>query len=450
MKFKKIYIVDTNIILNDASNIIKLSQQNENLIVIPETVINELDAKKTMRSDEDPNISWQAREFSRMLVDGTSKKTKMLKKSFETEYTLKTGEKVLIVGLHKYKTKGLDSKVINDRKIIQVAKLVSKKNPNSKFISLDMMCRIYASIDGVESEVLDLGGVELKHEFVKTLSVSVDINDGEYIKNIDPDYIHENYNYIFLNGEQETVAYIKDGIINIVNKTELLKSDIKPKNNEQALVLTAMQDTDLDLVLVEAPAGSGKTLLALHSGIKLVKTKKYDKIVYIRNSINSTDKGEDVGFLAGNKEKFDVYNHPLFDTLDFLVRNKNKHQKKELTEIEISKKIEQMQSDYNITAVWPGSIRGRTISNAYVIIDEVQNFSRKTLQTTLSRFDDDCKVVCIGSNRQIDNMYVTKYTNGLSLLLASAKKPQSIKLFATELHKIFRGRITEWTEAVFS
>ena len=101
--------------------------------------------------------------------------------------------------------------------------------------------------------------------------------------------------------------------------------------------------------------------------------------------------------------------------------------------------------------MWVGAIRGRTISNAFVIVDEVQNCSKSTLLTILSRIDNDSKVVCIGSNRQIDHPYINKYTNGLSVLLKAARedKNNGVNIFATSLSKVVRGKITEWAEKIF-
>jgi len=117
----------------------------------------------------------------------------------------------------------------------------------------------------------------------------------------------------------------------------------------------------------------------------------------------------------------------------------------------VDAKIEELKEKYRIDTMWIGAIRGRTISNAFVIVDEVQNFSRKSLQTVLSRLDDQCKVVCIGSNRQIDNQWVNQYTNGLSVLLdvTDSEHPE-VNMFATKLDRVVRGRITEWTERIFT
>lgn len=100
--------------------------------------------------------------------------------------------------------------------------------------------------------------------------------------------------------------------------------------------------------------------------------------------------------------------------------------------------------------MWNGAIRGRTLSRAYVIIDEVQNFSKKSLQTVITRLDKECKLVLIGSNRQIDNPYITKFTNGLSVVMDSMTKDNNeVVLFGTELTTVVRGKITEYAERIF-
>jgi PhoH-like ATPase len=200
---------------------------------------------------------------------------------------------------------------------------------------------------------------------------------------------------------------------------------------------------------------SGKTLLTLSSAISLVKRKEYSRIVYIRNSIESLDKGEEVGFLSGNSEKFAIYNHPLYDSLDFILREKsrvsnsnrkgvNKESEAKISEERMGEIIEQ----YGIETMWVGELRGRTIHDAFVIIDEAQNISDKTMKTILTRVADDCKVVIIGSLRQIDNIYLNKHTSSLTRLLSKMdKKFDTVNVYAVELNKVVRGKITEWAES---
>jgi PhoH-like ATPase len=157
--------------------------------------------------------------------------------------------------------------------------------------------------------------------------------------------------------------------------------------------------------------------------------------------------------------KFKIYNHPLYDTLRYIARvaltksnsNKSKANKSEVTDELIESLVAEYTSQFNIQTMWVGEMRGRTLSNAYVIVDEYQNCSSSTGQLILSRLDKDCKVVCIGSNRQIDNIYTNKYINALSGLLKAAQdSDHSINLFACELTKVLRGPLVEFAEKIYS
>ena len=123
------------------------------------------------------------------------------------------------------------------------------------------------------------------------------------------------------------------------------------------------------------------------------------------------------------------------DSLDYIIRSeyKRKRNKKnpdaqisELDDSEVTARIEQMISNYGIETMWVGEMRGRTLSNSFIIIDEAQNMSNKTMQMVLSRIDSSCKVVILGSNKQIDNFYVNKYTNALTTLLKSTKNEDNL------------------------
>ncbi len=85
-----------------------------------------------------------------------------------------------------------------------------------------------------------------------------------------------------------------------------------------------------------------------------------------------------------------------------------------------------------------------------ILSKNCQNLSEKSLKLVLSRIDKTCKVIIIGSNAQIDNIYVNKYNNGLSKVLKTAYfKHDEVNLFACKLNKVYRGPITEWAERIF-
>ena len=456
MSFEKIYILDTNIILEDANQLITIGQGGKNLIILPETVIDELDAKKSGFNE----INFQAREFGRILSEAEVIKTRKAgSKKDVTVMSLKVKDNFIdIISIKDYELQGVDPSVINDRKIIKVAEFATTfyKMPGATvLLSNDIMCRTRAVSLNVQAEGLTRNKESLKNEFIKVLHLdeidSLRMQDSP-IENYDNKYEPQNYCYHFIADDgHERIGYIVDGLINFIDDEDFHGLAVKPLNLGQRFAVAGMQDDRIDVCVIEALAGSGKTLLALAAGMKMVRQNKYDKIIYIRNSVESVDKAEEVGFLPGLEEKFKIYNYPLYDTLEFIAQKElRKGNDGTLSQQSIEDKVQSLVQQYNIETMWNGSIRGRTISRAFVIVDEVQNFAKTSLQTVLTRMDKESKVVCIGSNRQIDHPYINKYTNGLSTLIKAAKEEnEEINIFGTELNKVVRGKITEWTERIF-
>ena len=474
--FEKIYALDTNIILNDASNLFNISQDGRNLIVLPETVLDELDNKKE-GFDE---INFQAREFARILSGAEITDQRSIPVVGKTSVFYITRMKidhvfVDIIGLNNYDDINESERSIrNDRKILKVVKgsIDDIYHSSITFLTLDAMCRIRATSMNINSELMLNGGDSYESEFIKTIQldgqyITSDLINGCNVFDVNPDHKPENYCYRFLGSNNEKLlAVVQNDRLVPINEASLNKSLIKPRNEEQKFALTGMCDDFYKVVLIEALAGSGKTLLAISAGLKAIKEGKYEKLIYIRNSIESTDRGEEVGFLSGNEAKFEIYNHPLYDTLDFIARTEFKRSQSNKTpaarcaggnseisraEIENAVKeiVEKLIRQYNIETIWNGAIRGRTLANAFVIVDEVQNFSKKSLKTVLTRLDSTCKVVCIGSNRQIDNTFINKYTNGLNYMLKAAKEEhEEVKMFVTSLNKVERGAITAFAERI--
>ncbi len=467
MTFDKYYILDTNILLEDASNIYKLSQDGKNLIILAETVLDEIDTKKS-GFDE---INFQAREFARILENSTIlnsiKKDNYKIIRLKIENNKNTIIDIISKDEYDVNTKNVSLNIINDRKILEIATFANTYYKHQvEFLSLDIMARTRAiSLDiktdalvGKDKDVLDL-------DFIKEIEIKFEEQeflDNQLIEKIDTDYKPYNFSYCFKikSSDQVILANIQNKRIKLLDEDEIRDQIITPLNKEQLFFSDAILNHFYNVLVVEAKAGSGKTLLALSGALKLVRQKHFQKIIYIRNSIESLDKGEDVGYLPGLEEKFKIYNHPLMDSLDYIIRSeyKRKRNKKnpeaqisELDDTEVTARIEQMISNYGIETMWVGEMRGRTLSNSFIIIDEAQNMSNKTMQMVLSRIDSSCKVVILGSNKQIDNFYVNKYTNALTTLLKSTKSEDNlVNIFAIKLQKVLRGPITEWAEQIFS
>ncbi len=466
MSFDKYYVLDTNILLEDATNIFKLSQDSKNLIILPETVLDEIDSKKS-GFDE---INFQAREFARILENSVIKSSlnKENYKIIRLEIKAVQNAVIDIISKDEYhiNTKNVSLNIINDRKILEIASFSKKYYEKQiEFLSLDIMARTRAvSLDIKTQSLLGSNKDDFKYEFIK--DIEINFNDLEDFNNkeislFDKEHKPYNYSYCFKvkDSDQVVLANIQNKRIKVLDETEIRNQIITPLNKEQLFFSNAIISHIYNVLIVEAKAGSGKTLLALSGALKLVRQKKYQKIIYIRNSVESLDKGEDIGYLPGFEEKFKIYNHPLMDSLEYIIRSeyKKRNSKKniehmsELDDSEVSTRVEQMIQNYSIETMWVGEMRGRTISNSFIIIDEAQNMSNKTMQMVLSRIDNTSKVVILGSNKQIDNFYVNKYTNSLTTLLKSTKTENSlVNTFAIKLQKVLRGPITEWAELIFS
>ena len=464
--FDKYYVLDTNILLEDATNIYKLSQDGKNLIILAETVLDEIDTKKS-GFDE---INFQAREFARILED--SNIISSTKKDLYKIIRLKINNKDTVIDIiskdeYEINGKNVSLNIINDRKILEISTFANTYYKHKvEFISLDIMARTRAisldiktnSLLGKDKDIFDL-------DFIKYIDINfedLEYLDNEEIIKFDKEYKPYNFSYCFKvrHSDQVLLANIQNKKIKLLDEVEIRDQVITPLNKEQLFFSDAIINHFYNVLIIEAKAGSGKTLLALSGALKLVRQKFFQKIIYIRNSIESLDKGEDVGYLPGLEEKFKIYNHPLMDSLDYIIRTEHKRKRnkkapdvvfQQLDDSEVTARIEQMISNYGIETMWVGEMRGRTLSNSFIIIDEAQNMSNKTMQMVLSRIDSSCKVVVLGSNKQIDNFYVNKYTNALTTLLKSTKNEDNlVNIFAIKLEKVLRGPITEWAEQIFS
>ena len=450
----KIYVLDTNIILQNLQNLYKISQNKTNHIVIPETVLLELEDKKKLSNE----LGYYAREFARLLA---------LMKIKEIDY--KQGFKVVklfndeinidIISKDVYETviEQVHLSESNDKRIIEAACIARDyyKGAQIVFLSLDVYARTFALFQGIKTETLhDDKSTLPKFGFVKTIELdSSKFNslDKKSILKIDKEYEKENFSYIFNSPDGNSeYAVVYNEQIDTLKDTDFKALSIKPVNLKQKLFTKAIISNMFELLVIDAKAGSGKTLMSIVSAMRLIDLGFYDKIVYVRNSIESLDKGEDIGYLSGNDEKFRIYNMAVQDTLEFIAKKQLKKSESKDNPESIETKISELQSKYCIETLWPGEARGRTLSSAIVIMDEWQNSSEKTTQLILSRLDESCMAIVIGSNRQIDNLYLNKYNNGLTTLLKQTNETHpELKMFAIELDKAVRGKFAQFTERIF-
>lgn len=454
-------VIDTNVPLTDAKAIIDLSKDGS-IIVLPETVLAELDEKKNGFEE----INWQARAAARILASGVIAKTVRHGNSIMT-YMEVGDTHILVMGLDKYEAK-TGEYGSNDQRIIEVTKTLADLMPEDEVVlmTIDFYMRIRAQSIGltaIDYKIIN----DADFEFVKEM----EIEDAEVFRtlhdsriyDVDKEYKVEHYSYKFTHPDtaQIKLATISNGIIKVLGKeteTELRNQKCAPINAEQLLVSRAIQDPKIGLVMLEGMAGSGKNVTALSNAIRLMGTNrdKYKSIVYIRTPINDEDRGEDIGYLSGNEEKLAMYLGPMEDTLDFIARSYTKAKSGDKSgdlEQRVQDEMDKLKSEYAMESIITTGLRGRTFHNTIVILDEWQNSSQATCQKVLTRIGKSCKVLVIGSQRQIDNKWVTKYNNGLAVLMGEARDRNvetTVNMFAIELQKVVRSDMAMFAEKLFS
>ena len=459
---KKYIVIDTNVPLTDANAILTLGAEPDTVVVIPETVLAELDAKKSGFEE----VNWQARAAARILSSG--KITNITKLPCCTRTTVQVqGQNIYITALNKYDADPSEYGG-NDQRIIQTAKVLTDTLPEDEVVlmTIDYYMRIRAAAIGVKTTdyriINDADFAFVKELVIEDFEVFRTLHDTR-IYDVDKDYVIENYSYKFTNPDTDQIklATIVGGIIKVLGKeteTELRKQDCGPINAEQLLLSRAIQDPKIDLVIVEGQAGSGKNVTTLSNAIRLLRTSrdKYQSIVYLRTPQNDEDKGEDIGYLATNEAKYAMYLGPMEDTIDFIVRSNLKTKpgdKQGDLEERVQAGIDKLKAECNMESMITTGLRGRTFHNSVVIMDEWQNASQATAQKALTRIGKNCKVLVIGSNRQIDNKWVTKYNNGLAVLMGEARDRSietQIGMFAIELKKVVRSDMAKFAEDLYS
>lgn len=442
--FEKIYCVDTNIILNDVSNIEILSQKSSNLIVLPETVMDELDIKKSGFEE----INFQARSFGRLLEKAEILSVTTLQDGTTISRMFINSDKNItidVISKNAYSSIGRDTDkhIVNDRKILEVAQFCTGYyNIPCLFISNDVMCRLRAISLGLITEVL---GKNLQDDVVMYTEVLVD-NIPNNIEFKDLSIPSTVFGLCLYTQDGDRKYFYKSGnTFYQIDEDDLKRQNIKPQNLEQKILSSMILDPYFDVIVCDAPAGSGKTAIALSAAMRLIDKHKdkYNKIVYMRKTVNADD--EEMGFLPGTQEdKLSPYLAPLYSNLEAIISLKYK---KKFNKEELEAKIQDLVKDYQITPMFEGFLRGTNIRDAIVIIDEIQNESVGSIRTSLTRVTEGCKIIAVGSNKQIDNKYINKHTSALTYLVNRLSVDnKDVNIGGMILTKTVRSRIADWAD----
>lgn len=443
LETEKCYSIDTNIILDDPSNIIKLYDDG-NIIIIPEVVIDELDNKKS-GFDE---INYNARQFARFLEEAEiiSKEQKgdllFIKTKIES-----LGIELYIVSKQEYKCESskIALNILNDRKILEVTVDSQEFFPDIIFISLDIMARTRALSLGINTETLKGKDQKLEFEFHKMLDIS-DYNGN--FKSLDISFEPETTSLEITNELGKKFFYFKNknSQFELLDEKNEKKFPAPPINLMQKVASNIIYD-EADISVIFGSAGTGKNVIALSSAMRLIDTKEYKKIYYIRRTIISGSAEDELGFLPGTLEdKMSGYNYPLEDSLTKIAKLRKRDAKKE----DIEEMVTDYKEKYDIEYLYAGHLRGSTLEdNSIIIIDEAQNGSISFMKTMISRVGPHSIVIVLGSNNQIDSQYLNKYNNALTALMKKSKNKNTLSLRVIELKNVIRSKHAEWADEEF-
>lgn len=410
---EKTFVLDTNVLLYDAHSILKFGNNN---VFIPLIVIEELDRFKKGQDENGRN----ARAFSR-IVDKLRAKGHLA-----DGVELDNGGKLFIsVGkkLEKDFIANIDLSS-NDNIILASALSLKRDRDNVILVSKDINLRLKADVLGIPAEDYgeQHGTLEELYSGIRTINVSAaELREfeKEHFLQLEEDYIigiHPNEYVIMVDGQNENYrnfgrfSAVKGGIVPLIKRREGVWG-IYPKNIEQKFALDALLNQDIKLVTLVGKAGTGKTILAIAAGLEMaIGQEDYSRLLVSRPVMPM---GNDVGFLPGDiDEKLAPWMQPIFDNMDFLFGKK----KGELT------------SSYDdlinagLLHVEPLTyIRGRSLPEQYLIVDEAQNLSPHEVKTIITRAGEGTKIVLTGDCEQIDSPYLDSVNNGLAYCVERLK-----------------------------
>ena len=270
----KIYVLDTNIILQNVQNLNRISDNSTNTIVIPETVLLELEDKKKLPNE----LGFYSREFARLLAKMKIKEVDYklgfkVVKLYNEELTLH------IISKDHYESQIEQTHLSesNDKRIIEVAAIAQDyyKGYQAIFLSLDVYARTFALFKGLKAETLhDDKSTVPTFEFIKYLRLDSSLFnslEGRDITEYDKEYTYENFCYIFESEDGNSChAIIINNKINILDETDFKTLQVKPVNLKQKLFMKAILTNMFDLLVIDAKAGSGKTLMSIVSAMRLI------------------------------------------------------------------------------------------------------------------------------------------------------------------------------------
>ena len=406
----KTFVLDTNVILHDPLAMFAFQGSR---VVIPMPVIEELDTFKRNNDERGRSARLVARK-----LDELRKKGK-LSEWVDLEHGGKLKVEIQVSG-------GLPSSFsqhTKDNEILSCAQFLRKQGENVVFISKDINLRIKAEALGLETQDYEKSKVDVDVLYAGWREVVVEsaVIDKFYKerKVVPPgvEFLPNEFAVLKSSGGSQSALTrfdVKAGALVPLGKGDAAPWGIKPLNTEQRFAIELLLNKDIQLVTLVGLAGSGKTLIALAAGLQQTLEEKYYRRILVGRPVVAV--GHDIGFLPGTKqEKLTNWMGAIYDNLSFLLERPKGSL--ETTDMDIQMLLED--GTVEIEAVT--YLRGRTLPNLFIIIDDAQNLTPHEVKTIISRAGKGAKIILTGDPYQIDNYYLDASSNGLTYLVERFK-----------------------------
>ncbi|EGW37889.1 PhoH family protein [Desulfosporosinus sp. OT] len=407
---QKVYVLDSSVLLHDPN---ALFQFQDNDVIIPYVVLEEIESKKRLLENVGRAAREAIRHLDRLRNDG----------QLSQGVLLPNGGKIRIE-LNHYSNEILpvnSNLALADNRILAVSLNLGREEKRAVvLVTKDIAMRVKADALGILTEDYYNDKVVLPPIMDEILILP--LGDSEV------DALYQN-KYIPLQVPLMPNRCVKavlsdDCILPLVSSPDgkrlvyqMEKSraswDIRPKNTEQSWAMEMLNNPEIKLVNLMGPAGTGKTLLALASGLEqTVHDEVYIRMLCARPIVPF---GKDIGFLPGEKDqKVRPYMQPIYDNLEYLLRPRREKERERggdsIVDSAIDLLIKKRQLEIEVLTY----IRGRSIPNQFMIIDEAQNLSAHEIKTIITRAGEGTKIVLCGDPDQIDHPYLDKESNGLA------------------------------------
>jgi PhoH-like ATPase len=403
---KKNYVLDTNVLIHDPQSIFRFEDNN---VIIPIYAIEEVDQFKREGSERGRN----ARSIARLLDELRDRGG-----SLANGVPLDSGGTLRVaVPSKRLELPSAVDHTAMDQAILQTAFDVRENDVGRPtiFVTMDTNLRIRADALGMVSQTYENQRVDV--EQLASGIVEVEL-DGEEIDGffrdgrIAPRDPSLSANTCVLMRDRTNPSHTALGRYDAQKRMVVALRvpregvmGIRPRNKEQSFAIDLLLDESVRLVTLVGKAGTGKTLLALAAGLK--RTLEDGAFTRILVSRPVMPLGRDIGFLPGDvDEKLNPWMQPIFDNLEFLFATGSRKGPRAYAELLESGQIQVEPLTY---------IRGRSIPQQFIVVDEAQNLTPHEVKTIITRSGDGTKIVLTGDPGQIDNPYVDSASNGLSI-----------------------------------